>query len=55
MKTLSTTRDAKWLLTADFEENCVVIVWDTEKRQILFGRSRRLSAKIIQSIVVLNI
>lgn len=30
VKTLSTSRDGKWLLSADFEDDCVVVVWDTE-------------------------
>ncbi|XP_076755180.1 cilia- and flagella-associated protein 251 [Xylocopa sonorina] len=30
VRTLSTSRDGKWLLSADFEEDCVVVVWDTE-------------------------
>ncbi|KYQ60114.1 WD repeat-containing protein 66 [Trachymyrmex zeteki] len=31
VKTLSTSRDGKWLLTADSGEDSVVVVWDTEK------------------------
>ncbi|XP_067205139.1 cilia- and flagella-associated protein 251-like isoform X1 [Linepithema humile] len=31
VRTLSTTRDGKWLLTADFEQDCVTVIWDTEK------------------------
>ncbi|KAK9303373.1 hypothetical protein QLX08_004956 [Tetragonisca angustula] len=30
VKTLSTSKDGKWLLSADFEDDCVVVVWDTE-------------------------
>ncbi|KOX75404.1 WD repeat-containing protein 66 [Melipona quadrifasciata] len=30
VKTLSTSTDGKWLLSADFEDDCVVVVWDTE-------------------------
>ncbi|XP_043792011.1 cilia- and flagella-associated protein 251-like [Apis laboriosa] len=30
VRTLSTSMDGKWLLSADFEEDCVVVVWDTE-------------------------
>lgn len=30
VRTLSTSIDGKWLLSADFEEDCVVVVWDTE-------------------------
>ncbi|KAK2576249.1 hypothetical protein KPH14_005616 [Odynerus spinipes] len=30
IKTLSTSNNGKWLLTADFEHDCAVIVWDTE-------------------------
>ncbi|XP_014483029.1 PREDICTED: WD repeat-containing protein 66-like [Dinoponera quadriceps] len=39
VRTLSTTRDGEWLLTADFEEDCTVVVWSTEKRQILLGET----------------
>ncbi|XP_060813942.1 cilia- and flagella-associated protein 251-like [Bombus pascuorum] len=28
--TLSTSKDGKWLLSADFEKDCVTVVWDTE-------------------------
>ncbi|KAG5307000.1 CF251 protein, partial [Acromyrmex insinuator] len=31
IKMLSTSRDGKWLLTADSGKNSVVIIWDTEK------------------------
>jgi hypothetical protein len=34
VKTLSITRDGKWLLTADFENDCAVVVWDIDERQI---------------------
>ncbi|XP_023289872.1 cilia- and flagella-associated protein 251 [Orussus abietinus] len=30
--TLSVSKDGKWLLSADFENDCVVVVWDTETR-----------------------
>ncbi|XP_015606747.1 cilia- and flagella-associated protein 251 isoform X2 [Cephus cinctus] len=32
VRTLSSSKNGKWLLTADFDEDCVVVVWDTEKR-----------------------
>nr|XP_012235714.1 PREDICTED: LOW QUALITY PROTEIN: WD repeat-containing protein 66-like [Linepithema humile] len=34
VRTLSTTRDGKWLLTADFEQDCVTVIWDTEKWRV---------------------
>ncbi|XP_050474974.1 cilia- and flagella-associated protein 251-like isoform X3 [Bombus huntii] len=30
VKTLSTSKDGKWLMSADFEKDCVTVVWDTE-------------------------
>ncbi|XP_047368244.1 cilia- and flagella-associated protein 251-like [Vespa velutina] len=30
VRTLSSSNDGKWLLTADFEKDCAVIIWDTE-------------------------
>ncbi|XP_014616902.1 PREDICTED: WD repeat-containing protein 66-like [Polistes canadensis] len=30
IRTLSSSNDGKWLLTADFEDDCAVIIWDTE-------------------------
>lgn len=38
VRTLSTTRDGRWLLTADFEQDCVTVVWDTEKGQVFAWR-----------------
>ncbi|EFN67125.1 WD repeat-containing protein 66, partial [Camponotus floridanus] len=31
VETLSTSRDSKWLLSANFGKDSMVIVWDTEK------------------------
>ncbi|KAL2741004.1 cilia- and flagella-associated protein 251-like isoform X1 [Vespula squamosa] len=30
VRTISSSNDGKWLLTADFEKDCAVIIWDTE-------------------------
>lgn len=55
MKTLSTTRDGKWLLTADFEDDCAVVVWDTDKRQdISSPREYILSRKAFSFHLVLE-
>ncbi|XP_066594488.1 cilia- and flagella-associated protein 251-like [Prorops nasuta] len=32
VRTLSATNDGKWMLTADFEDDCVIVIWDTENR-----------------------
>lgn len=48
VRSLSTTRDGKWLLTADFEQDCVAVVWDTVKGQVSSSR-RTVFAKLFPS------